>query len=203
QLLHRQLAAGLVGVSKRLRHPPLVVEGEPVVAPPRRVVQLVADPPEQVARRPRRAHLAVWQESPLAGLAEARHLVAHPGDPERRLQVAQPALALLQVWLEQPDRSAVATAALVELLQLVADELLDAALLQLGDRGALEALEQLRVTAEEPSVEERGADGVVLAGELDALVQRARGVARFQPGIPETPVELLRDLVRARPARIL
>src|SRR5204863_51588 len=83
-----------------------------------------------------RGHLAVRQEPTLAGLAEAGHLVPDPGDPECRLQIAQAALALLQVRLEQPDRASVARAALVELLQLVVDELLDPTLLQLGDGGA-------------------------------------------------------------------
>src|SRR5205807_1692033 len=129
----------------------------------------------------------------LAGFAEAGHLVAHARDPERGLQVPEAALALLDVRLEQPDRAAVALAALVVLVELVGDELLDAPLLELGDDGALEALEELGVAGDEPTVQERGADGVVLPGELDALLERPRGVPGFEAGVPEGAVELFGD----------
>src|SRR5256885_17237591 len=94
--------------------------------------------PEQVAGRPRGVHLAMGQEAPFARLAEAGDLVPHPRDPEGRLQIAQPSLALLEVWLQQPDRPAVPAAPPVELLQLVADELLHPALLRPRHPGRLE-----------------------------------------------------------------
>jgi len=108
QLLDAQLAAGLVGIAERLREAALVVERQPIVAASGGVVQLVAQAPEEIARRARRRHLAVRQEPPLAGLPEPGELVPHASDPEGRLQVAQTSLALLQVRLEQPDRSAIA-----------------------------------------------------------------------------------------------
>src|SRR5256712_271695 len=202
QLLDAQFAAGLVGIPERLREAALVVERQPIVAASGGVVQLVAQPPEQIARRARRGHLAVGQEAPLAGLSEPGELVPDASDPERRLQVAQASLALLQVRLEQPHRTAIAASALVELLELVADEFLDAPLLQLGDSGALEPLEQLRVARDQAAVEQRRADGVVLARELDALVQRARRVPGFQTGVPERAMQVLRDEVGAGAPRL-
>ena len=202
QLLDAQLAAGLVGIAERLREAALVVERQPIVAASGGVVQLVAQPPEQIAGRARRGHLAVGQEAPLAGLSKPGELVPDASDPERRLQVAQASLALLQVRLEQPHRTAIAASALVELLQLVADEFLDAPLLQLGDGGALEPLEQLRVARDQAAVEQRRADGVVLARELDGLVQRARRVPGFETGVPERAMQVLRDEVRAGASRL-
>ena len=193
ELLHAQLATGIVNVSKGLRQPALVVEGQPVVAPAGRVVQLVAEFPEQIAGRAGRGHFARRQEAALSGLAETGHLVPHACDPQCRLQVAESALALFDVRLEQPDRPAVALAPLVVLLELVGDELLDPARLQLGDDGPLESLEELRVAGDEPAVEERGADGVVLARQLDALFERARRIAGFEAGIPKRAVQLFRD----------
>src|SRR3954471_15407446 len=105
--------------------------------------------------------------------------------------------------LQQPDRAAVTAPALVELLQLVVDELLHPALLELGDGGALEAFEELRVTFHQPSVEEGGADGVVLPRELDALLQRPGGVARLQPRVPERTVQVLGDGVRPLAGRLV
>ena len=197
QLLDAELAVPVVGVAERRGETALVVEREPIVAPAGRVMQLVAEAPEQVAGRARRRHLAVRQQASLPCLAEAGHLVAHARDPERRLQVAQASFALLQVRLEQPDRPAVTHAALVELLQLVADELLHPPLLQLGDGGPLETFEELRVACHQAPVEQRGADGVVFTREIDALVERARRVPCLEPGIPDGAVQVLGDQVRA------
>ncbi len=166
-------------------------------------MQLVTQLPQQVAGRSRGVYLARRQETALARLAEAGHLVARARDPERGLQIAQPALAVLEVRLEQPYRAAVALAALVVLVEFVADELVDLARLQLGDGGALERLEELRVARDEPPVEERGADGVVLTGRLETLLERARGVARFEAGVPEGAVEALGDQLRAGPEGFL
>ena len=165
-------------------------------------MELVAQAPEQVAGGARGGDLPMRQQAALPCLAQSGDLVPHACDPESGLEIAQAALPLLQVRFEQPDRSAVAAAPLVELLQLVADELLHAALLELGDGGALEAFEELRVAGDQPAVEQRGPDGVVLARELDALLQRARRVAGLEPDVPEGAVELLGDRVRPRAAGI-
>ena len=106
ELLDGQLG-GRVAVSQRGGGAALVVEGEAVVAAARRVVQLVAQAPEQVARRPRLLDLARRQEAALSCFSQARHLVPDASDPERGLQVAQAALALLEVRLQQPHRAAV------------------------------------------------------------------------------------------------
>jgi len=197
QLLDAELAARIVAIGERLRDAPLVVEGEPVVAPAGRIMQLVAEAPEQIAGGARCRNLARGQESALAGFAQARHLVARSGDPEGGLQIAQSAFALLQVRLEQPDRAAVAPPPLAELLQLVGDELLHLARLELRQRGSLQRLEELRVAGDQARVEQRRANGVVLARRLQAAFQRARGEARLEAGIPERAVELLGDLLRS------
>jgi hypothetical protein len=84
ELLDAELATR-IAKSERRRGSPLIVEGEPVVAPSGGVVQLVAQSPEKVARRARLFDLARRQEPALARLAKARHLVAHARDPQRRL----------------------------------------------------------------------------------------------------------------------
>src|SRR2546427_743057 len=106
-----------------------------------------------------------------AGRASARAGCARSGrHPARRRPPARPPLPWFGGRPERPPGTAIAASALVELLELVADEFLDAPLLQLGDGGALEPLEQLRVARDQAAVEQRRADGVVLARELDALV---------------------------------
>ena len=49
----------------------------------------------------------------------------------------------------------------------------------------LEAAEDLFVAPHEAGLEEGGANGVVLAGEADAFLHRARGVADLEPQVPQ------------------
>src|SRR5207248_5767984 len=53
--------------------------------------------------------------------------------------------------------------------------------------------EELRIARYPPPVEKRGADGVVLARRLQALLEIARGVAGLEARVPEGAVKLLGD----------
>ena len=103
--------------------------------------------------------------------------------------------------LEEPHRSAVQLAPDLQLLELLVDELLDLARLQLGDHRALEVLEQARVAADQAAVEQRRARGVVFARQRERLPQRAGGESGLQPGVPQGPVQALGGGVPARPLR--
>src|SRR5207237_8758519 len=155
RLAHELLDAqrpGRILVAEGRRKAALVVESHAVVAPAGGVVELVAQFPQPVARRPRRLHFAHRQQAALAGLAEPRHLVAGARDPERGLEIAQSTLALLDVRLEQPDRSSVAGAPAAPLLELLLDELLDLARVELGDDGPLQSLEKARPACHQPAI---------------------------------------------------
>jgi hypothetical protein len=107
-------------------------------------------------------------------------------------KIAQAALALLEVRFEQPDRAAELLPALLELGLLVGDELLDPALLQLGDGRPFELLEERGVPRDQPAVEQRGADGVLFARELDALVESTGRITSLEAGVPKRAVQRLR-----------
>src|SRR5436853_277708 len=95
-------AARRVAVSERRGGAALIVESEPIVPPAGRVMQLVAQLPEQVAGSARFLDLAPGQQAALSRFAQAGDLVAHPGHPERGLKIAQAALALFEMRFEQP-----------------------------------------------------------------------------------------------------
>ena len=160
-------------------------------------MKLVAQLPQPVASGAGGLDLAQGQEAALARLAEAGHLVPGAGDPQRGLEVAQSALALLDVRLEQPDRSAVPGPPSAQLLELLLDELLDLAGVELGDDGALQLLEEGRVPRQQPAVEKRRARGVIVARQGEGFLQRAGAEAGFQPRVPKGAMEALRHRFRA------
>src|SRR5438105_3160716 len=87
---------------------------------------------------------------------------------------AQRSMSASEARLEQPHRAAVPLAPLLQLFELLLDELLHLARLELGHHRALQLLEQLRIPDDEPAVEQRRTRRVVLARERQRLRQRAR-----------------------------
>ncbi len=115
--------------------------------------------------------------------------LAHPvdvfRDPEQRVQVAQAALAVLDVGFDQIARLAGASMPLLALGQFGGHEF---------GRGALhhfpvEPLDQLvverQVSGQEARLEDRGADRHVAARLPDRFIDRARGVADLQSHVPQ------------------
>ena len=173
----------------------LEVEGEPVFGAAGQVVQMAAHGPQEAARA-QEPDQRLPGEQPLPdhlgrivpGLDEA-------GDPQQRLQVAQAALALLDVGLEHEAGIAHALMALVALGEL-----------GLGERGPatghdlpLVALAQLREEVrrapEQARLEQGRLDGEVVLRELDGLGHRADRLPDLQPQVPQLVEQELRDLL--------
>ena len=100
----------------------LQVEGQPLLGAAGEVVEVAAHRPQEVLGALEVARLLLGEHAladQLAGLVDAIEIF---GDPEQRVQVAQPALALLDVGLDDVARIAHALVALVALGELGLDE---------------------------------------------------------------------------------
>ena len=115
------------------------------------------------------------------------------GEPVQGVQVAQAALAVLDVGLDQIARGAGAGVAGVLLLELGIDERPHARLQHVLAEAALELGEQLLIAEDQARVEQRGADGHVGARQPHALIDGARGVADLEAEIPEQIEHVLGD----------
>ena len=106
------------------------------------------------------------------------------GDPEQGLEVAQAALALLDVGLEQVAGRALAGVALGALGELQLDEL-GAGGAEIVPEPAAEAVGEGLVAPEVAVLEQAGADGDVAFGVAQAVVDGADRVADLEAQVPE------------------
>ncbi|MNK24179.1 hypothetical protein D3C87_424830 [compost metagenome] len=120
------------------------------------------------------------------------------GDPEQRVQVAQPTLAFLDVRFHQITRIARLAVALVTLGELGGDEFRAGA----GDDFRLETLFEIIgqgfLAANRPHFQNGGANGHVGFGQADAFIHRAGGVADLKAEVPEEIEHKLHGLVHVR-----
>ena len=95
------------------------------------------------------------------------------GDPEQGVEVAQTALALLDVGLDHIAAGAGPIMPFVALLQLGGDELRARALDHVVAEPAQQLGGQAFIAHQSTALEDRGADGEILSAEPDALLDGA------------------------------
>ena len=124
-VLHEALdvaQAGMLGVAEPHRDIALDVERQPLLGAAGEEMHVAADRPQEVfAAAEQRVFVAV-EHAALDQLLGLAHAVDVFGDPEQRVQVAQAALAVLDVGLDQIARLAGAAVALLALGELGGDE---------------------------------------------------------------------------------
>ncbi len=157
-------------------------------------MDIAADRPQEIGAAAEgavflRVEHAVFQQ--LIGLAHAVDIFR---DPEQRVQVAQPALAVLHIGLDQIARLAAAAMAFFALGELCGDEVgrraLHHVLVEAFDQLVIERL----VAGQKPRLENGGADRHVAARLPDRFIDRAGGMADLQAHVPQAIQDRLRDL---------
>ncbi len=118
----------------------------------------------------------------LIGLAHAIDIFR---DPEQRVQVAQAALAVLDVGLDQIARLPGAAVALLALGKFGGDEFGRGALHDFLVEPRHQFIIERLVPGQESRFEDRGADRHVAARLPDRFIDRAGGVADLQSHVPQ------------------
>ena len=182
-VLHEALdrrQAGMAGVAEPLGDLALDVEMQPLLGLAGEEVHVAAHGPQEVFGLQELVVFVVREDALLGQLVAAANPVEILADPEQRLQVAQAALAVLDVRLDEVAALAGLAMALVALGELGL-RIFGAAVLH---HFAVEAPDQLvvdgLVAPQEAGFEDRRADRVVGARQADALVDVAGGVADLQ-----------------------
>ena len=151
--------------------------------------------PEEILGPAELAQLGAAEQPLVDQLGDSLYLIGVFADPVERVQVAQAALALLQVRLD--DIAAVAHA-LVPLFAL--DELFGGeGLCRAGDDFLAEPrrrlLVQRLVAPDEARLQQGGANRQIGLGHPHHVIQRARRMADLQPEIPQDVEHRLDDLL--------
>ncbi len=130
-----------------------------------------------------------------ARLADAIEIL---GDPEEQVQVAQPALAFLDVGFDDIARVAHTVMPLVTFRELGLDEVMAVADVEFLRKATGQFVEQLAVAPEIARFQQRGADRLVALGIAQALLDGAGGMPDLQAEIPQQVEHELDDLLAAR-----
>ena len=197
-VLHQPLdaaGAGVIGVAQALRQLGLEIEAQALLRPAREIVEADAHRPQEGLGLVEGGGLGGGEHAALDQRRDVIGFVEILGDPEEGVEIAQAALALLDVGLEDIARDAHAAVALVALGQLGLDERAAGAGDDLLGVAPAELLIELLVAAEVAGLQEVGADGHVRLGLTDAVIDRAGGVADLQAEVPEVIEDVLHHLL--------
>ena len=185
---HEGLDPGPAGTeAQRGREPVLEVEGEVILVGAGREVHRVAHAPEEVERGVHVVDVAIGEHAEGDQIAEAAHLELHLRHPERGVQVAQPAQALLQLRLQQVDAVAVLDVTLLALLQLLLEEGLAVRRPDLLDDEVREVVVRRAIAAQVARVEERRLHLEIAGRQAAALAHVAHRRPDDEARVPETP----------------
>src|SRR5262249_56294060 len=163
----------------------LDVEGEPLLRPAGEKMHVAAHSPEKIAAAAEAAVFARVIDAERDQFLALAHAIDVFGDPVERVQVAQSALAVLDVGLDQIAGLAGAPVALLALRELGGDELRRRALHDLFVEAGNELVVKLALSQQKARLEERRADGHIGLGRPNALADRAGGMADFESHVPE------------------
>ena len=163
----------------------LEVEGQPVLGPPGDHVEMAAHREQEALGAAEALVFLRGEQVDVDQLGGAAHLVDVLADPVERLEIAQPALAVLDVGFD--DVAAVAHALVpgVALFQLLADELAFGAGDDFGPEAPPRRVVKRLVAPDVAPLEQRGADGDVFLRHAHHVVGRAARMTDLQPQVPQ------------------
>ena len=177
--------AGMLRVAEPHRDLALDVERQPLLGAAHDEMHVAAHRPEEILSVAEHLVFRLVEHAALDQLFGAVHAIDVLRDPEQRVQIAQAALAVLDVRLDQIARLAGAAQPLLALGELGGDELLAGVAHDILVEARDELVVERAVAEQIARFEQRGADRHVGLGLADALVDRARRVPDLQPHVPQ------------------
>ena len=176
---------------------PLDVEAEALLGAAGEKVEPASHRPQEFLATAKQRELARRKQPGRHQLMRVAHAIDVFGDPEQCVEIAQSALAVLDVRLDQIARRPGPADALLALGELGGDEFGrgpgDDLLVEPGPQ----RLEQRPVPAQESRLDQSGADRHVGAGLLQALLDRAGRMADLQLHVPQDVKQRLDRLLDA------
>ena len=197
EALDRRHAATL-GIAHAGGELALDVEGQAFLGAPGDVVEVAAHRPQEVFRLDELAQFDRGQQPLADKIGDAVDLIGKLADPEQRVEIAQAALALFQIGLDDIAAVAHPPVARVALAELVGDEGARVAGDDfLAEPHARRVVKRL-VTPYIARLEQRGAGRQVGLRHADHVVQGPRRVADLEAEVPQQMENRLDHLLAPR-----
>ena len=190
ELLDRELVRA-AAVAEGLGDRDLVLEGQAILLASPQPVQLVARAQQDVAGGAQVRGLLRREDRHPQQLGHARGAVALVAQPAQDVQIAQPALPLLEVGLEHVQRSAEALPPRLQLRDLRVQEGVGGGGGALGAEQSGESLREVCLSGEGARIQQRGAQGVILRRRLGASLRRAHAEGDGALEIPQDRAQRL------------
>ena len=188
EVLHEPFDRAFAGAFGKL-HPrgdfALDIEGQPVFGPPGNAVKVAADRPEKVLSLAEGTVFSGAQQTGIDQLRRAADVVDIFADPVERVQIAQAALALFDIRLDDIAAVPETLVALVSLGQLFSDVLPLGPGHHFGPEPALRLGKQGLIAPDIAPFEQRGADCQIGLGHPDHFIKAAARLADLEPQVPQ------------------
>ena len=175
----------MLGVAEPDRDLALDVERQPLLGAAGDEMHVAAHRPQERFAVAEELVFVLVEHAAFDQFVRLAHAIDVFRDPEQRVQVAQAALAVLHIGLDQIARLAGAADAVLAFGQLGGDEFGAGIAHHLVVEAGLQLVEQSAVAEQEARFQNGGADGHVRLGLADAFVDRARGMADLQADVPQ------------------
>ena len=177
--------AGAIAIPQQPGDLGLCIEGQPVFATAGEIMQMTPDVPHEAVRAGETVCFLLGQHAAVDDIGDLIDLVQILGDPVERLQVAQPALAFLDVRFEHIARPSHFFVAGIALGEFLLDEFGTGGIGDFGVKPPAHFVIDLPVAPEIARFQHRGADGQVAPRKADTFVDRPRGLADLQFQVPQ------------------
>ena len=187
-MLHEAFDAprpGAVAIAHALGDFRLNVEGQAVFRPSGQIMQMAAHGPQKLLSLDETGGSLFADDVQLHQILDPDHAVLIAGNPEQQMQVAQPALAFLDIGFQHIAHIAHAFVALIALHQFGFEKFLSGPhhhiLVKLLDQIVVQRL----IPPQPAHFQQGGADGDVFLGVADALFGGTGGLPHLQSQIPQ------------------
>ena len=187
------LQAGMFGVAEPHRDLALDVERQTLLGAAAEEMHVAADRPQEIFAAAEHVVFVAIEHAAVDQFLRLAHAVDVFGDPEQGVQVAQAALAVFDVGLDQVARLSGAAVPLFTLGELCGDELRRRSLHHLLVEPGNEFAVERGIAEQQAQFQQRRADGHVGLGLADAFGDRSGGVTDFLPHVPQAIEQGLDD----------
>ena len=190
--------AGAIGEIHPFRDLALEIEGQPVLGAPRDLVEVAAHRQQEPFGPAEAPVFGLGQQADIDQLLRASDLMGVFPDPVERLKIAQSALAVLDIGLDDIAAVAHPFVPRVPLGQLLDHELPFGPSRHLAPEPARGLVVQGLVAPDVAGFEEAGADRQILARQAHRILDRTAGMPHFQAEIPHQIEHRLDHLLAPR-----